>query len=56
MTILGGKVCQAITGTVSAACYTVYGPKLTQMNDLTNAINRQIVEESTQYGLSTLHC
>ena len=54
LTMIDGKVANAITGTSSMSC-SICGCKPTQMNDLRAAQKRPIKPEACQLGLSTVH-
>ncbi|XP_050512019.1 uncharacterized protein LOC126888052 [Diabrotica virgifera virgifera] len=55
MTMIDGKVCNAITETASSqTCYICKAtPK--QMNDIEKLLKREVVQENLKFGLSTLH-
>lgn len=55
LTMIDGKVCQAITGTPSCATCCICGAKPSQMNDLYKLAERTENEENFEYGLSSLH-
>lgn len=55
LTIVNGKVCQALSETPSAATCYICGAKPSQMNKLQELVNRPEKEENFQYGMSTLH-
>lgn len=55
MTMINGKVCNALTETASAqTCYVCKAtPK--EMNNIDIVVGKQVKEETFQFGLSTLH-
>lgn len=55
MTMIDGKVCNALTDTPSAqTCYVCKAtPK--EMNNIDSVLGKQVDEETFQFGLSTLH-
>lgn len=54
LTMIGGKICSAVTETLSMTCYTCKS-KIPHMNNI-NQMKETIVYSSTfRYGLSTLH-
>lgn len=55
LTMIDGKIAQALTDTPSASTCTVCGATPRQMNDLEAVAVRPENENAFQYGLSTLH-
>lgn len=55
LTMVDGKVAQALTDTPSSSTCTICGATPRQMNDLTKVIARPENENAYQCGLSTLH-
>ena len=55
LTMIDGKVAQALTDTPSGSTCTICGATPRQMNDLTKVASRPENENSYQYGLFTLH-
>ena len=55
LTMIDGKVAQALTDTPSGSTCTICGATPRQMNVLTKVTSRPENENLYQYGLSTLH-
>lgn len=55
LTMVDGKVCQALSETPSAATCYICDAKPSQMNNLQNLASRPERKENFQFGLSTLH-
>lgn len=55
LTMIDGKVCQALTGTPSASTCVICGAKPSEMNDISKLKHKQENVHNFQYGLSTLH-
>lgn len=55
LTMIDGKVCQALTETPSSASCTICRALLSEMNNLDKLANKVEIEENLQYGLSSLH-
>lgn len=55
LTMIDGKVCQALTGTLSASTCVICGAKPSEMNNLSKLKNKQEIVQHFEYGLSTLH-
>jgi hypothetical protein len=56
LTMVDGKVCQALTDTSSTVTCNVCGANPTDMNNLECVVNRPERKEVFRLGLSTLHC
>ena len=55
LTMVDGKVCNAMTSTASAQTCYVCGAKPTQMNNIDEVMLREVNISTFQFGLSTLH-
>lgn len=55
LTMVDGKVCQALTGTSSAALCVICGAKPSEMKNFTKLNDKQEIIQNFEYGLSTLH-
>lgn len=55
LTMIDGKICNAITDTKSSQTCYICGAKPTEMNDIDSVLQRNVKESSLAYGLSTLH-
>lgn len=54
LTMVDGKICNALSGTSSAKCY-ICDAKPSQMNDLENCLKRSANSKFFEFGLSPLH-
>lgn len=55
LTMIDGKVCQALTNTSSASMCVICGAKPSDMNNLSKLKDKQEIVQNFEYGLSTLH-
>lgn len=55
LTMVDGKVVQAITSTPSAATCVICQAKPTEMNDLEQVRKKFLYDKNYEFGLSTLH-
>lgn len=55
LTMIDGKVCQVLTGTLSASVCVICGAKSFEMNNLSKLKNKQEIVQNFKYELSTLH-
>lgn len=55
LTMIDGKVCQALTRTLSSASCTICSAKPSQMNNFEELAKKVEIEENFKYGVSSLH-
>src|SRR5436190_15999152 len=55
LTMVDGKVCQALSNTMSSATCYICGANSSQMNNLDEVKQRNEIVANFQFGLSTLH-
>ena len=55
LTVLDGKVCNAITGTEFTQCCYLCASASKEFNKIDEILQKEVSDENLKYGLSTLH-